>query len=356
MIIDLILTTNCNLRCNYCFENSKKNENNFFDIDLGENKYLIKNDFKLENAIFIIDSIMSIYPQDNIQINFLGGEPLLKFNLIKNIVKYCSDNYSDKVNYSITTNATLFNEEILGFMLYYKFNVKFSIDGCFKSNDINRKDIFGENSSIMIRKNLKYIKSFMKRSKSLSQIKYIVCNNNVNMFYESMSFLSTFNIPISFEINYEEKWNQEGINIFIYELNKYLQRYKELKKDGAVCIEIESIIYSLAKNEKYKYCLAGEELFTFLPNGDYYPCARFISIDKFKIGNIFKDGFKLPINSIYLSTESCNTVCCIKNSCNNECKFINYLYTKDFNKTSKFNCTIQKLLNNSVIMRINDIV
>lgn len=78
--------------------------------------------------------------RENISIGFYGGEPLLNFDLIKNIVNYANNIFLGKeLIYSITTNLTVITNEMLRFFEDNKFEIMVSLDGAKESNDKNRK-------------------------------------------------------------------------------------------------------------------------------------------------------------------------------------------------------------------------
>lgn len=340
MVIDLILTGNCNLRCKYCFENRENCKVNLRDEQVDSS------DMNYETAIKSIEYFKNIAIKNResiLQINFFGGEPLLKFNIIKDIVNYCNKNIDDiKCMFSMTTNATLFNEEICDYCIENNFTIMFSIDGNKISHNKNRLTNKSEGSFYLIEKNLNFITKFINTSKK-SQIKYILNPNNINYFYESMIYLSKFNSPISFDFNYEELWKQEDIDIFQKEFEKYLKFYKEKREiigSEFNSIEIERILKALSNYEINKYCNAGETMFAINFNGDIYPCSRFILEINGVLGNIYKNHKTIEMEN---NINYCNK-CQIKKYCNAQCKFINKLYTGNILKPPKFFCDIQKIL------------
>lgn len=92
MLVDLILTSNCNLKCTYCFEDRDNCKVDSVKLKLNDEE------MKYSTAIDAIEYFKDIAIRNNdnmLQINFFGGEPLLKFNIIKDIVKYCDENIKD---------------------------------------------------------------------------------------------------------------------------------------------------------------------------------------------------------------------------------------------------------------------
>jgi len=120
--ITLELTERCNLRCKYCiYSNTNEDYRSF-----GEN------DMPFETAQKSIDFLMEHSPENKqVYIGLYGGEPLLRFPLIKQIIEYVNMKYYDrKVMYSMTSNMTLMTDEIAEFLTKIKdFSIVISLDG-----------------------------------------------------------------------------------------------------------------------------------------------------------------------------------------------------------------------------------
>lgn len=143
--ITLALTEQCNLRCQYCAYMSKylKQKNKLTDM----NEHI---------AFKAIDILMAHSTNSkDIFIDFYGGEPLLKFNLIKKCINYCKEKYSFHLpNFQITTNGLLLNDEIINFLIKNNFYVNLSLDGPSYIHDKYRIDINGLPSFKKVYKNI----------------------------------------------------------------------------------------------------------------------------------------------------------------------------------------------------------
>lgn len=153
------VTENCNLRCKYCifsgnYEDFRTHANNTMPLDIA-----LKSVDKFMNYI---NKWIEFSPEKLPIISFYGGEPLLNYDLIKEIVKYVQ---SKKFNtmYSITTNGTLLNDEIIKFLVDNNFIISVSIDGDKEINDKNR--VFPNNvgSFDIVFNNIKKIQSEIKK-------------------------------------------------------------------------------------------------------------------------------------------------------------------------------------------------
>lgn len=163
----LEINQRCNLRCQYCY--------------LGE-----KNGTKMsyETACKAIDRAFlytKIHKDQTLWIDFIGGEPLLDFDMICKLVEYIYQKNAEvkyKLLFSLTTNATIFNEEILAFLLENEFAIKVSIDGDREVNDINRVDCSGDSVYDKILANLVYLKEFEQKSGRFVQVTNVITGNN----------------------------------------------------------------------------------------------------------------------------------------------------------------------------------
>jgi len=134
--ICLELTEKCNLRCDYCIYH----EDNMKFRNYGSSEM----DFK--TAKKAIDYFFKYVTNDEAFIAFYGGEPLLKFDLLKQCVDYILGR-NEKALFTMTTNGTLLTPDIAEYLSSIpNFNIVFSIDGDKFTHDRCRKTISGNGS------------------------------------------------------------------------------------------------------------------------------------------------------------------------------------------------------------------
>jgi uncharacterized protein len=147
----LEVTKDCNLKCRYCPVSGKYSKPCSGDENMSRDTCQKAVDF------FLRQPSNSRRPF----ISFYGGEPLIRFDFIKETVQYVKKKYAaDKVNFSLTTNATLLNKEIVDFFIENNFAVSVSLDGPERVND--RYRIFGNGKGTFrrIMRNLEFIKNY----------------------------------------------------------------------------------------------------------------------------------------------------------------------------------------------------
>lgn len=189
----LEMTQKCNLRCLYCTYGELYNRDPFrknADIDI---KMVIKLIIFLYENFWNTDKNYSI--RKRINISFYGGEPLIQFKKIKDIVELTEKLRNNKVyfSYTITTNGTLINEEIANFFVKYNFQVGISIDG---NRENNSYRIFANGIEIY--------------DKLIEKINFLKANYP-NFFRENVLFMSVLHSKNSIkEINsyLRDKYNK----------------------------------------------------------------------------------------------------------------------------------------------------
>lgn len=179
--VTLQLTQQCNLRCKYCAYSGK------YDTRTHSSKKM-SIDVAKRSISFLIEHSIDVDP---INIGFYGGEPLLYFDMIKELVDFSKEIGEGKnITYSITTNGTLFNDENITFMEKNNFFVMVSLDGPEEIHDKNR--VFaanGKGTYSTIMKNIKYIKE--KYPQFYSQISFnAVIDPTVDRSCASQFFMS----------------------------------------------------------------------------------------------------------------------------------------------------------------------
>ena len=128
----LQVTQNCNLRCDYCVYSGKYITRGHTNKRMNYETAKKAIDFLKEHSV----------EKERVIIGFYGGEPLLEFELIKKCVKYARKELKGKqINFALTTNATLLNDEIINYFIEHSFIVTVSIDGPKEMHDDLRRII-----------------------------------------------------------------------------------------------------------------------------------------------------------------------------------------------------------------------
>lgn len=158
--ITLELTERCNLRCKYCIYNEGQ----------GGYRNFGNRDMTYEIAKQGIDDLIENSGDDSIYVGFYGGEPLLKFDLMKRCIDYCETISGKDITYAITTNGTLMTNEIAQYFakLGRKIHITLSLDGPQAINDKYRVYKNGKGTFSDVLKGLKNLLEAFKDKDTLS--------------------------------------------------------------------------------------------------------------------------------------------------------------------------------------------
>lgn len=291
-----VVTLRCNSRCIYCQAQSVGVEDTSCDMDL-------------QTAQKGVELALSS-PCPNITIEFQGGEPLLNYELIKEVIIYAEEknNGEKKIQFTIVSNLALLTQEILDFLIEHNVNISTSLDGQRECHDKNRSFFGGRGTYEIVKENIKKImgKGYQVGAiqtttrYSLSHAREIV-DEYINTGLDSI-FIRPLT-PLGFA---ENAWSDIG-----YEAEEFVEFYKQCltyildqnKKgkrisEGHCRIWLNKIIGGVQSNymELRSPCGAAIGQVAITGNGDVYTCdeARMLSQmgnDVFLIGNVHTESY-----------------------------------------------------------------
>jgi radical SAM protein with 4Fe4S-binding SPASM domain len=271
----------CNLNCPYCFAQTDGGFHfgNFTEKDIDRvAAFLVEKNTDEEHPFTII---------------FFGGEPLLKFDIMQYTVQHFKEKYpSRKVNYSITTNGTLLNEEIIRFFIENNVAVLLSLDG--PENEFNVRDFrTGGNSTSTVLKNIELLKrhgiNFEIRATLINTNPYVVetCD-----FFEKLKvrFMAVFAYESENKDNNFDQYDESVLESIKTQMEKLLLYYVEkMQTDQPIYNKwFETILSEVFRFrlKRQNACGAGVSFFTITANGDIFSCSHFLNNPKYRIGNI----------------------------------------------------------------------
>ncbi len=312
----LPISAKCNLSCPYCFAQSETGFNfgDFQEKDINKIvKYLSDNvETDTHNPLTII---------------FFGGEPLINFPIMKYTVKLIKEKYPQlTVNYSITTNGTIADQEIIDFLVEHNIIMLLSLDG--PDNEFNlRRYKDGSKSLYNVLNN---IEKFRRKGLYI-QLRATIVSDNPYLF-ETYKFFESLRLPFSivFAFSSNNKTHTECVNYdevtlkrieSDYELltNYYIEKFKTQEMIYDVCLD------TFAKYLRFRYinsrsCAAGTTYYTITSKGDIFSCSHLMNEDKYKMGSIDdnkvlnKNVIPVNVNDLHECTE-----CWAKNLCLGGC-------------------------------------
>lgn len=219
----LIITRRCNLRCSYC-EVFKSNN----DMDLTT----------LERSVSLISSLATNKKyKPVISLTFFGGEPLLRFDLIKKAVLKLKK--FDNIHFFIFTNGTLLDKIDLNFILKHRIKLFISIDGDYETQIVYRKDITRKFYNYFINKILSKLKSMgidycaemtisPLTAKDLSKNFFYL----VNLGFKEINIVPTISTLTKNDCFSSFRWDKNSLLKFEIELTKVNEMFCKFLKSG----------------------------------------------------------------------------------------------------------------------------
>ena len=290
-ILYLIITQGCNLGCKYCF----------LENPTGNWKNLTMN---FNTAQVAVDKFVQYVRSENIKdatIMLFGGEPLINWKLIKQIVEYShnkypdmfeSTNLSDNISFRMVTNGTLIDEEKAVFMKKYNIVAAISLDGPKKINDINR--VFKGGNQSVYDSVLKSIDILRKNNCDfgLSITLSPAVINDKEYIIQWLKKIDIKNIYFN-PLHYSQK-NKDWKDHYKKSTQFMIDIFDELTIDKIINGRITRQIDSFVKRMFYfADCgAAGLHQFVVKPNGDVLVCQCDYDSEYNCLGNIKTDSFQ----------------------------------------------------------------
>lgn len=340
----LNMTHDCNLRCEYCFasQGSYNGERVFLNLETGKKAF----DFLVKNS----------GTRRNLEVDFFGGEPLMNFETIKELVDYgrsLEKEYNKHFRFTITTNGVLLDDKKIDYINENMDNVVLSIDGRKDTNDRMRKTINKKGSYDVIVNNYKNFVAKRGDKDYFARGTFTAYNLDFSEDVRHMRDLGFDKISVEPVVaKPEEKYAlfEEHIDVLKNEYEKLAELYLESQKDenrkfqffhfnieldGGPCIYKRSI-----------GCGAGTEYIAVTPTGDFYPCHQFVGQEEFIIGNvddgITNDTVVNKFRNVSVNKKPVCKDCWAKYYCSGGCHANAYNFNKDFNIPYNVGCELEK--------------
>jgi len=306
--LSLEILNKCNMNCSYCY--------------LGEKTNKIMDEWIAHQAIDIAIHEAKKQKDKSLLIYFIGGEPLLVFDYLCELVDYaelCAHENGLKVLFSTTTNATLLDDRIIEYIISKNFNLKISLDGNKEANDINRTFYNGDGSYEVITSKLHYIKKYESIIQRKVRVAQVIDPTNVSNYYNGFVNLHNLGFTcIETAANAYANWSMAEYIILKEQLFQTCEYYLGLLRRGTNLfwkLYLDSIYYFIYKNANFYQCRAGMRSVYVDVDGTIYPCQAHKDLS---IG-IVSTGLQPSIIRMFVATEdnenSKCSKCPIKESC-----------------------------------------
>lgn len=275
----------CNLTCPYCYVNE-----GLFDY---EKKPVAR--MEDETADELVERLYALFPDlTSYTYHFYGGEPLLNFEGIRNIVaqaKRKAAQTGTKAAFHITTNGTLLDREVADFMAENQFTIIFSIDADKARHDELRRYTNGEGSYDDVARNLEYLRG--RRGIKLVLSAVIREDLPLSQAFDRLEHLGAHAIKAEHtRLSAEDPLalDPRALHRHLEELTRTLFEHyvDELEGENKPRDHrlFSKILGLLTRTRRTFFCMAGEKIFGVAANGEIYPCALHVGRPQSLLGHI----------------------------------------------------------------------
>ncbi|MBR5538260.1 MAG: thioether cross-link-forming SCIFF peptide maturase [Clostridia bacterium] len=333
----------CNLNCSYCFASQGKyhGERGLMSFEVGKRAL----DFLVENS----------GSRHNLEVDFFGGEPLMNFDVVKQLVEYARSIEKEKgknFRFTLTTNGILIDDDVIDFANREMSNVVLSLDGRKEVHDRYRVDYEGNGSWEKI------VPKFKKLVDARGGKNYYMRGT---FTHANPDFLS--DIKVMLDLGFKEL-SMEPVVCAPDDPSALAEADKEIVLD-----QYEKLAELMLKKHRegdpftfYHYmidlksgpciykrisgCGSGTEYRAVTPWGDLYPCHQFVGEEKYKLGDVFGGVTNTAAQDEFAecnvySREECRT-CWARLYCSGGCAANAYHATGSVKGVYKYGCDLFK--------------
>ena len=259
LILTLVVTEQCNLDCVYCFEKNKSQRR----MPLAVAMAAIERYLDSSSANF-----------DEVQIDFTGGEPLLNFALIRQVVdRVHGRSWRKRHSFSIGTNGTLVSDKLRQWSDAHPcVSFAFSFDGVPEAHDRNRSGSYAQ-----LMRNLDFVKRWPD-----AKVKMTIVPESIAHVAASVKHAHALGLRVAANVVFEDVWGEqkrEYLRIFDQQLAELVDFYfanPQFEPPYLVDVPLEGLLFPRGEGERF--CGSGRNMLAVDVDGVEYPCHRFLPL------------------------------------------------------------------------------
>lgn len=313
------VTSECNMKCKYCYVDEKKGTGFFSEKHIAQLVHFMKE--------------VAGESETN-KISFFGGEPLLNISFIKKLIE-AIEQENFPAEYYMTINGLLLNRAIAEYLYDKKVFVSLSWDGCETAHDYNRIDGAGKGTYKRVKDAYRLLKEIGMDN---VRVRATFNNDTVKYLMESVEDFQREDPEMSvvFSPDYFDKsWSDESID------NLRSQVQATMKKDmGNI-----TILTPFAKEQCF--CSGAITNFNIYVDGSVYPCSFVTNIKQFCVGDIWTGLDNEKISSLVrmydMPIHECEGCDHEKACLSHKCRYLNWALMSDMNKPAPVVCQFENL-------------
>lgn len=339
----LHIAHDCNLACRYCFaeEGEYHGRRALMSFEVGKKAL----DFLIANS----------GARKNLEVDFFGGEPLMNWQVVKDLVAYGREQeklHNKNFRFTLTTNGVLLDDEVMEFCNHEMGNVVLSIDGRKEVHDFMRPFRKGAGSYDLI------VPKFQKFAESRNQDKYYVRGTftHYNLDFAAdvlhladLGFKQISVEPVVAPPTEDYAIREEDLPVIFEQYDILAREMIKRQKEGRGFNFFHFMIDLTGGPCVYKRlsgCGSGTEYLAVTPWGDFYPCHQFVGNEEFLLGNV-DDGIVRP--DLTGEFKKCNVYskkecsdCFARFYCSGGCAANSYNFTGKINDVYEIGCKMQQ--------------
>lgn len=346
-VLDLDTTKNCNLRCGYCFKS--------------EHVYPGASRMNLDTAVAAIDWLIAAsYDASELWVNLFGGEPLLQFPLIKQLVPYAKRRAwagGKSIQFGCTTNLTLIDDEIAAFFRNWGMGWHCSIDGPPEIQDKQRPGVGGSKSSERAERGIRHVLADRPGAMARATLTPAMVGTMFKsvLYFEQQGFLS-----MGFALADEKDWTDADLAEFDRQLGLIRVHVADNWYRAGIDREFGAFDHiirgQISGVQSEHQCGVGRGMVLIDEHGDIWPCHRFDGADldsggggAWSMGNIFDGRFDHLMHLAFLDKDrwasykpGCS-LCPVNKICAGGCAAANLVHTGSLYYQDYTNCEASRI-------------
>ncbi len=333
----------CNLNCSYCFASQGKYNGDRAVMTFETGKRAL--DFLIENS----------GTRRNLEVDFFGGEPLMNWDVVKQLVAYAREvekKHNKNFRFTLTTNGVLVDDEVIEFANREMSNVVLSLDGRKEVHDRFRVDYAGKGSwEKIVPKFQKFVEA---RGNKEYYMRGTFTHNNPDFLNDIKTMLDLGFTELSMEpvvcaAGDPSELTLDDLPVVFEQYEKLAELMLKRKREGKPFTFYHYMIDLSGGPCIYKRisgCGSGTEYMAVTPWGDLYPCHQFVGDEKFKLGDIWTGVTNTAIQDEFMQ---CNVYerpecrdCWARLYCSGGCAANAYHATGSIKGIYKYGCELFK--------------
>jgi uncharacterized protein len=326
-IVQMHLTDKCNLRCTYCYEDSAQRSPGVMTLATAQQ--------------IAARHLTEEGQHTRVELDFIGGEPLLAWDRIVGVVDYVHQHeWPKKFSFTFSTNGTLFNDEMKAWLDKHScVSFSFSIDGTRAAHNLNR---CGSYDSV-----IQHVPWALERSRRLKvepRVKMTIGPDTVPMIAEGIAELHAMGFQrVDANVPYENIWGsrlESSLDVFAGELDKLVDFYlahPEYEPSRLIHLPFEKINAAKTEGEFPRWCGSGSPMICYDVEGNPLPCHRFVSIST---GRKYQGQLSFPVKTwdeVRQADPSPCAECLFVDACPS-CMALNWMENGDVDRRTHWHC------------------